>query len=133
MSKVIDILKPFTVSIDFLGVTHSIKVYPYNSVEAVRIAVRNRVNVTSDTIAYSETYSLNESKAMHEPLSARIYITRDCSISVLAHEATHVALGILNRHGWENIPATTEAASKVEEYLCELVGSITQFVKEDLS
>lgn len=49
----------------------------------------------------------------------------DSSVDTLAHEATHMALGILARHGHTSLVVTTDEEPELSHDLCKIVGLIT--------
>lgn len=86
---------------------------------------------TEDTIAYTDTWS--EEESLENGIGDRnccgsIYLIKGFSLADIAHESTHMALGILARSGWKQIPTVTDKAPEVEEQACSLVGFITEAV-----
>jgi len=81
-----------------------------------------------DTVAYTDCYMpvlLENGKWKSDPDECgRMYLLNK-SIDTLAHEATHMALGILARHGISSLVVTTDEEPEISHDLCKLVGPIT--------
>ena len=85
-------------------------------------------NSTDDTIAYTDTFSLEENPTV----AGHMYFVHRPDNSTIVHEVVHLSLGILNRMGYETLLVTTEDAPDLEEKLAELVGDMTEVLAEDL-
>lgn len=84
-----------------------------------------------DTIAYTDTWSLTESKKNglgDGNCAGHMYLISGFTLADIAHESTHMALGILSRSGWTKIPTVTDKAPEVEEQACSLIGFIVEEV-----
>jgi hypothetical protein len=85
------------------------------------------------TRAYTDTWSESEARenGIGDPnCVGGIYLLSFAILDDLAHEATHMALGILSRSGTEQLQVTTRIADENEEDLCFLVGYITELLNE---
>lgn len=118
------------IDLSFKGELHWFSVSKYETQEQLHIALHGNgiSEFVPDTDAYTDTWSVRES--LENGLGDRncaghIYLPVDVGLDILAHEATHMALGILSRHGKRNLPVTTNKAPEVEEHFCSLVGFIT--------
>ena len=111
---------------------------PEDMIKALRGAgVLGRTSIVPDgeTVAFTDCWSNEES--LENGLGDRncaghIYIV-DVSLETIAHEATHMALGILARTGVKNLKVVSSDAEKNEENLCSLVGFITHEVTTALT
>ena len=86
--------------------------------------------IPDDAIAFTDTWSNAESLENgvgDKDCAGHMYFV-DTSLSTIAHEATHMALGILSRSGISNLAVVTADANEDEEKLCSVVGFITEEV-----
>lgn len=105
-----------------------VDMHVYKTVEQLREAIKELNEVPKGTIAYTHTYSVQENCDVF----AEMYLTRDPGIETIAHECTHLALGILSRAGHKNLSVTTKIAPALEEELATLVGGLTHLVYHDM-
>lgn len=89
--------------------------------------VKDNVNFTvhDDTIAGCDCFKTGV-------CVANLYFLDSSTIDDVAHEATHLALGILARQGIKSIKVTAEKAPEEEEKLAYLVGRLTSKIKNFL-
>ena len=118
----------FTIPIEYHGREDLIRVSVYDSKDTLRKAIAGLGGAVPDAIAYTHTYSCAEDK----DVAARLYFVAAPSVGTIAHESTHLALGLLSRLGYSNLEVTTDVAPAIEEKLCGLVGDLTSIIKEDL-
>lgn len=84
-----------------------------------------------DTIAYTDTWSYAESikNGLGDARCAgHMYFIAGADYETIVHEAVHMALGIMSRHGEHSLPITTDVAPTIEEDFCSLVGFIADQV-----
>jgi hypothetical protein len=113
---------PQIIDLTFSGTRHFFYVYRYTTdqelVDALhRDAVTDPKAYEKDVLAYTDCYPTGEE-------AGRMYLLNK-SVDTLAHEAVHMALGILSRSGAKQLTITTDEAPATEEHLCQLVGAIT--------
>lgn len=119
----------FTIPIEAFGKeVGDLHISVYATEELLRESVKGFPNYHDDTIAYSDTYTLEENR----DVVGRIYVVLGVEAAVIAHECVHISLGILNRLGYTTMPITAEDAPDVEEKLASLVGGLTGLIAEDL-
>lgn len=107
-----------TIDFTYNGRRHWFEVYRYASELELHAALHKAgIKFEKDTIAYTDNYPTGEE-------CGRMWLL-DTSVDTLAHEATHMALGILARHGHSSIVATTDEEPELSHDLCKLVGLIT--------
>jgi hypothetical protein len=126
-----------TVDLDFKGARHWFGVTSYGSEDQLKSALRSDgvTEFPADTIARTETWSTTESheNGLGDPdCCGAMYLLQGADVDILAHEATHMALGILARAGYGPMQVTTSAAPAEEEYLAQLVGFITTELSKQL-
>lgn len=110
-----------TIDLDFKGRRHWFEVYRFDTEPELHAALHTAgIKFEKGTVAYTDNYS--STKSPEE--CGRMWLL-DKSVSTLAHEATHMALGILARSGQQVLIVTTANAPEAEEDLCYLVGHIT--------
>lgn len=118
MPSSIDGTSKLIIDLEYDGRRHWFKVLTFKTENELKKAlVQNGINVPSDTIAYTDNFVDGEE-------CGRMYLY-DTSVDTLSHEATHMALGILARHGHTNLVVTTEEEPELSHDLCKLVGAIT--------
>lgn len=114
--------QPQTIDLDFAGRRHFFHVYRYTTDQELLDAL-HRDNITDSdayekgVLGYTDCYAKGDE-------CGRMYLL-DKGVTTLAHEATHMALGILSRLGRKNLLITSEKAPKLEEDLGDLIGTIT--------
>lgn len=113
---------PQKIDLTFSEKRHWFYVYRYTTdkelVDALhRDAVTDPAAYQKGIQAYTDCYPVGAE-------CGRMYLL-DKSVDTLAHEAVHMALGILSRSGAKQLTITTEEAPAAEEHLCQLVGAIT--------
>lgn len=124
-----------TVALDHKEFTHWFTVRWFDDTATLKREARKSLgnNVKLDTVAFTCTWSNKDSIEQGKvDCSGEIFLLKDASAGVIAHEATHMALGILNREGYENLPITTDNAPEVEEELGALVAFITDEINAQL-
>lgn len=101
---------------------HWFKVFRFDYEEGFFAALKSDgiVNVEEDTIAYCDNYENGDE-------CGRMYFLGDyiSDPNTVSHEATHMALGIIARHGHKSIVATTGEEPELSHDLCKLIGAIT--------
>jgi hypothetical protein len=120
-----------TVKLAFRGNPHWFNVYGLDTEDSLKKTLKSSgiTDLTDDTIAYTDAWSVEESRenGLGDPnCCGSIYLLYDSTLDTLAHEPTHMALGVLARENKTSVPVTTSKASSVEENLCSLVGYITE-------
>lgn len=110
---------PQLIDLQYDGKRHWFNVYRYQTMPELHAALyKNNIReFPNDTIAYTDNYPNGEH-------CGAMYLL-DTSIDTLAHEATHMALGIIARSGHTSIVATTDEEPELSHDLCKLVGAIT--------
>lgn len=110
---------PQVIDLEYDGRRHWFEVHRYQTVPELHAALyKNNIReFEKDTIAYTDNYPDGEE-------CGRMFLL-DTSVDTLAHEATHMALGIIARHGHTSIVATTDIEPELSHDLCKLVGFIT--------
>lgn len=108
---------------------HWFKVWRYSTEQDLYSALNaDHIKYEKDTIAYTDCYMpilLENGKWSRDPDECgRMYLL-DKTVDTLAHEATHMALGIIARHGHNSIVATVDEEPELSHDLCKLVGAIT--------
>ena len=107
-----------TIDIEYDGKRHWFAVQRYSSSQELLTAlIKDGIDVDKHTIAYTDNYPEGEE-------CGRMYLL-DSSVDTLAHEATHMALGILARHGHTSLVVTTDEEPELSHDLCKIVGLIT--------
>lgn len=119
------------VSLEYDGRVHWFEVHRYQTMPELHAALysNNIREFEKDTIAYTDCFMpelLPNGKWKPEDPNecGRMYLL-DSSVDTMAHEATHMALGIIARHGHSSIVATTDIEPELSHDLCKLVGFIT--------
>lgn len=87
------------------------------SQELLTALLKDGIDADKNSIAYTDNYPEGEE-------CGRMYLL-DSSVDTLAHEATHMALGILARHGHTSLVVTTDEEPELSHDLCKIVGLIT--------
>lgn len=87
------------------------------SQELLTALLQEGIEVDPHTVAYTDNYPQGEE-------CGRMYLL-DSSVDTLAHEATHMALGILARHGNTSLVVTTDDEPELSHDLCRIVGLLT--------
>lgn len=115
----LDLAPPQVVDLLFQSRRHWFKVYRFETEPALHTALYKDGIRDFDpkTIAYTDCYEKGDE-------CGRMYFLSK-SIDSLAHEATHMAAGILARHGNTTFGLTAGKATQQEEGLAELIGHIT--------
>ena len=109
---------PQVIDIVYDDKRHWFNVYRYTTTQELLTALlKDGIEVDKHTVAYTDNYPKGEE-------CGRMYLL-DSSVDTLAHEATHMALGILARHGHTSIVATTDAEPELSHDLCKIVGLLT--------
>lgn len=110
---------PQLVDLTYSGRRHFFNVWRYKTESELHAALYKAGvrEFPKDTIAYTDCYP-------NGPEAGAMYLL-DSSIDTLSHEATHMALGILARHGHTSLVVTTDEEPELSHDLCKLVGSIT--------
>lgn len=120
------------IPLDVLGNKKYVMIQAYDSLEELQDKlVRSglvKYSVGMDVSAYCYTTAPDE----QEDLLGTLYFTTYPTLSEVAHEATHLALSILAREGKKILPITYGHAPKVEEELCNIVGSLTNIIKSEV-
>lgn len=107
-----------TIDIVYDDRRHWFYVYRYaTSQELLTALLKDGIDVDKNTIAYTDNYPEGEE-------CGRMYLL-DTSVDTLAHEATHMALGILARHGHTSLVVTTDDEPELSHDLCRIVGLLT--------
>lgn len=105
---------------------HWFTVHRYDTMPELHAALHTAgLKFVPDTVAYTDCFETGEE-------CGRMYLL-DKSVNTLAHEAVHMASGILARHGHTSMKLTTgelatatdPKAIELEEDMCYLVGHIT--------
>lgn len=98
--------------------------------EQLRQAVIKDWHVKEDHpefIAYCATYSVEQ----NPDSIGRVYFTIQPDINTIAHEAVHMASGIMSRYNeHKELLFTAGNATPAEEVFCEWVGYITEVLSE---
>lgn len=115
----LDLDPPQVVDLLFESRRHWFKVYRFETEPALHKALyKDKIrDFDPKTIAYTDCYAEGEE-------CGRMYLL-DKSVKSLAHEAVHMADGILARHGYTTVELTAARASGLEEDLAQLAGHIT--------
>jgi hypothetical protein len=114
--------EPQTIDLQYAGKRHFFRVYRFTTDQEL-IDAMHADKITDpdayqkDILAYTDNYPTGEE-------CGRMYLL-DKSVNTLAHEAVHIANGILARHGYKSLESTTDKAPQLEEDFCDLVGTIT--------
>lgn len=109
---------PQIIDLHYDGKRHWFNVWRYTTLQELHTALlKAGIRPEADTIAYTDCYETGEE-------AGAIYLL-DKSVDTLAHEATHMALGIIARHGHKTIVATVDEEPELSHDLCKLVGAIT--------
>lgn len=87
------------------------------STELLTALLQEGIETDPHTVAYTDNYPDGEE-------CGRMYLL-DSSVDTLAHEATHMALGILARHGHTSLVVTTDDEPELSHDLCKIVGLIS--------
>jgi len=112
--------------IDFVydGKRHWFKVWRYATEQDLLSALKSdHIKPESDTIAYTDCYPAIVNGKENEECGRMYFL--DKTVGTFAHEATHMALGILARHGHKSIVATIDEEPELSHDLCYIVGAIT--------
>lgn len=114
-------IKQFLVELEYDGRFHwfSVLVFDKKS-EFLNMLKLEKIDVEDDTVAYCDNYADGDE-------CGRMYLYYK-DVETIAHEATHMALGIIARHGHKNIITTTEEEPELSHDLCKLVGFISDKV-----
>ena len=120
---------PQIIDFTYDGRRHWFKVWRYATEQDLLSALRSDgITPETDTIAYTDCYMphlLENGKWQRDPEEAGRMYFLDKTVDTFAHEATHMALGIIARHGHSTIVATTDEEPPLSHDLCYLVGLIT--------
>lgn len=113
---------PQIIDLTYAGRRHYFKVWRYDTdveffAAMSNAGIKHNEAYEKDTIAYTDCYPKGEE-------CGAMYLL-DKSVDTLAHEATHMALGILARHGNSSLVVTTDEEPELSHDLCKLVGVIT--------
>lgn len=109
---------PQIIDLTYDGRRHWFKVWRYATEQDLLSALRSDgIKPETDTIAYTDCYPNGDE-------CGRMYFL-DKTVDTFAHEATHMALGIIARHGHKSIVATVDEEPPLSHDLCYLVGAIT--------
>lgn len=109
---------PQVIDIVYDDKRHWFNVYRYTTTQELHTALlKDGIEVDKHTIAYTDNYPEGEE-------CGRMYLL-DSSVDTLAHEATHMALGILARHGHTSLVVTTDDEPELSHDLCRIVGLLT--------
>lgn len=115
---------PQIIDITYDGKRHWFKVWRYATEQDLLSALRSDgIRPETDTIAYTDCYPAIVNGKENEE-SGRMYFL-DKTVETFAHEATHMALGIIARHGHKSLVATIDEEPPLSHDLCYLVGAIT--------
>jgi len=115
---------PQIIDIQYDGKRHWFKVWRYATEQDLLSALKSdHIKPEKDTIAYTDCYPAVVNGAINEE-SGRMYFL-DKTVDTFAHEATHMALGIIARHGHKSIVATIDEEPELSHDLCYLIGAIT--------
>lgn len=115
---------PQIIDIQYAGKRHWFKVWRYSTEQDLLSALRSdHITPEQDTIAYTDCYPAIVGGKENEE-AGRMYFL-DKTVDTFAHEATHMALGIIARHGHKSIIATIDEEPPLSHDLCYLVGAIT--------
>lgn len=109
---------PQIIDFQYKGRRHWFNVWRFSSDIDLHAALCNAgIRPEKDTIAYCDNYPDGEE-------CGAMYLL-NTSVDTLAHEATHMALGILARHGNTSLPLTTDEEPELAHDLCHIIGHIT--------
>lgn len=109
---------PQIIDLQYDGKRHWFNVWRYTTLPELHAALlKAGIRPEADTIAYTDCYETGDE-------AGAIYLL-DKSVDTLAHEATHMALGIIARHGHTSVVATVDEEPELSHDLCKLVGAIT--------
>jgi len=116
---------PQIIDLTYDGKRHWFKVWRYATEQDLYSALRSdHIKVeNNDTIAYTDCYPAVVNGKENEE-AGRMYFL-DKTVDTFAHEATHMALGIIARHGHKSIVATIDEEPELSHDLCYLIGQIT--------
>lgn len=110
-------------TIQYLGEDYRISIKWFFSVTNLQEMLETlNVKNSAHSLAYTSTYG------KEDPLWAgTMYLATGSDIELIAHEAVHMASGIIARHNKQdiNLRLTTAHATDLEEDLGDLVGAIT--------
>lgn len=109
---------PQIIDFQYDGRRHWFEVHRYETEPELGAALHKAgIRFEVGTIAYTDNYPDGEE-------CGRMWLL-DKSIDTLAHEATHMALGVIARSGQTSIVATTDDEPELSHDLCKIVGLIT--------
>lgn len=119
---------PQIIDLQFAGRRHFFHVYRYTTDQELNEALhRDKITDAAayekGVIARTECYPPAKDGKPNEECG-RMYLL-DKSINTLAHEAAHMANGILARCGHTSVELTTDKAPQIEEDFADLIGTIT--------
>lgn len=115
---------PQIIDIQYDGKRHWFKVWRYATEQDLLSALKSdHIKPETDTIAYTDCYPAIVNGETNEE-AGRMYFL-DKTVDTFAHEATHMALGIIARHGHKSIVATIDEEPELSHDLCYLIGAIT--------
>ena len=141
---------PQIIDLQYDGKRHWFNVWRYTTLPELHAALlKAGIRPEADTIAYTDCYEtgdeagaigwligeenkglacmftmMNNARLAVGMQGGAIYLL-DKSVDTLAHEATHMALGIIARHGHTSVVATVDEEPELSHDLCKLVGAIT--------
>lgn len=116
---------PQIIDLQYDGKRHWFKVWRYATEQDLYSALKSdHIKLDNkDSIAYCDCYPPIVNGKENEE-AGRMYFL-DKTVETFAHEATHMALGILARHGHKSVVATIDKEPELSHDLCYLIGSIT--------
>lgn len=95
--------------------------------EALRLRLAElKHDVPQNTVAYAAPVSKEDNPKEH----GKIFFCENwLTIDTIAHEAVHMALGLINRiDGVTSIIAGVDLANEDEERFCDIVGTLTRLL-----